>query len=146
MTDMDPGTFRDYVADQVGRYLGSDGEDGAIWNGLPCVILTSVGARSGETRLTPIIRVPVPDSDDWIAVGSMGGAPKSPSWVFNLRADPTAVTLQDGATKRTYVATETAGDERAELWDIAVGVYPEYAEYQERTTRVIPVFRLTPTD
>ncbi len=143
---MDPDRFRDYVADHVRRYLETDGEDGAIWNGLPCVVLTTVGAKSGETRFTPIIRVPVPDSEDWIAVGSMGGAPKSPSWVFNMRADPEAVTLQDRATKRTYRATETDGAERARLWDIAVGIYPEYAEYQAKTSRTIPVFRLTPTD
>ena len=108
--------------------------------------IASAFAKSGETRYTPIIRVPVPDSDDWIAVGSMGGAPKSPAWVFNFRANPDAVTLQDGPTKRSYSARETEGAERAELWDIAVGVYGEYAEYQERTSRTIPVFRLTPTD
>lgn len=143
---MDPETFRDYVADHVRRFLETDGEDGAVWNGIACVLLTSVGAKSGETRTTPIVRVPVPDTDDWIAVGSMGGAPKSPSWVFNLRADPDAVTLQDRATKRSYRATEMQGDERARLWEIAVGVYGEYGEYQKRTSRTIPVFLLTPTD
>lgn len=146
MTDMSPDDFREYVAGHVRRYLETDGEDGAIWNGLPCVVLTSVGARSGETRHTPIIRVPVPDSDDWVAVGSMGGAPKSPSWVFNLRANPDQVTLQDRADKRSYVARETTGAERDELWDLAVSIYPEYAEYQTRTSRTIPVFRLTPAD
>lgn len=143
---MDPESFKQYVARHVERYLATDGEDGADFNGLPCVVLTTVGAKSGETRYSPIIRVKVPDSDDYVAVASMGGQPQNPSWYHNLVAHPDRVTLQDRATKRTYRATETSGDERAALWKVAAEVYPEYDTYQARCERTIPVFRLTPID
>lgn len=146
MTDMDPAAFKEYVAKHVERYLATDGQEGSSLSGKPCVIVTTKGARTGETRYSPVIRVPVPDSDDWIVVGSMGGQPKDPQWCHNIRAHPRDVTLQDMAVKRTYEATETSGDERRELWDVAVSIYPEYDEYQARCERTIPVFRLTPID
>jgi len=146
MTDMDPEVFRRYVANHVQSYLDTDGEEGAIFNGLPCVIITTVGARSGQTRYSPVIRVPVPDSDDYVVVASMGGAPKHPSWYFNLLANPGQVTLQDRAIKRRYEVRVTEGDERDELWRVAAAVYPEYDTYQANTRREIPVVRLTPAD
>jgi len=146
MTDMDPDAFRDYVADHVRSYLETDGEEGAIFNGLPCVVLTTVGARSGETRYSPVIRVSVPESDDYVVVASMGGAPKHPSWYFNLLANPDQVTLQDRATKRRYDVRVTEGPEREQLWKLAASVYPEYDTYQSSTERRIPVVRLTPAD
>ncbi len=146
MTNMDPDTFRDYVANHVRTYLETDGEDGAIFNGLPCVVLTTVGARSGETRYSPVIRVSVPESDDYVVVASMGGAPKHPSWYFNLLAHPDQVTLQDRATKRRYDVRVTEGSEREELWELAASIYPEYEVYQADTERRIPVVRLTPAD
>lgn len=146
MAERDMDTFREYVADHVRRYLATDGDDGAVWNGVPCVLLTTVGARSGEERISPIVRVPVPDTEDYLAVGSMGGAPKHPAWVFNLRANPDRVRLQDRAVVRSYRARETEGAERSELWGVAVDVFDRYAGYQEQTDRTIPVFRLSPTD
>lgn len=146
MTDMDPEAFRRYVANHVQSYLDTDGEEGAIFNGLPCVIVTTVGARSGETRHSPVIRVAVPESDDYVVVASMGGAPKHPAWYFNLLAHPDRVTLQDRAVKRGYHAHVTEGAERDQLWKLAASVYPEYDGYQANTTRQIPVVRLTPTD
>ena len=146
MTDMDPDAFRDYVANHVRTYLETDGEEGAIFNGLPCVVLTTVGARSGETRYSPVIRVSVPGSDDYVVVASMGGAPKHPSWYFNLLAHPDQVTLQDRAVKRRYDVRVAEGSEREELWELAASVYPEYRVYQTRTEREIPVVRLTPAD
>lgn len=146
MTDMDPDAFRDYVANHVRTYLETDGEEGAIFNGLPCVVLTTVGARSGETRYSPVIRVTVPGSDDYVVIASMGGAPKHPSWYFNLLAHPDQVTLQDRAVKRRYDVRVTEGSEREELWELAASAYPEYRVYQTRTEREIPVVRLTPAD
>lgn len=146
MTDMDPDAFRDYVANHVRTYLETDGEEGAIFNGLPCVVLTTVGGRSGETRYSPVIRVSVPGSDDYVVIASMGGAPKHPSWYFNLLAHPDQVTLQDRAVKRRYDVRVTEGSEREELWELAASAYPEYRVYQTRTEREIPVVRLTPAD
>lgn len=146
MTDMDPVAFRQYVANHVQSYLDTDGEEGATFNGLPCVIVTTVGARSGETRHSPVIRVAVPESDDYVVIASMGGAPKHPAWYFNLLAHPDQVTLQDRAVKRSYHARVTEGGERSQLWTLAASVYPEYDTYQAKTTRQIPVVRLTPTD
>ncbi len=145
MTNMDSEVFREYVANHVRSYLETDGEEGAIFNGLPCVIVSTVGARSGETRYSPVIRVRVPESHDYVVVASMGGAPKHPSWYFNLLAHPDQVTLQDRAAKRRYDVRVTEGAEREELWELAASVYPEYETYQANTQRQIPVVRLTPT-
>ncbi len=146
MTDMEPDAFRQYVANHVQSYLDTDGEEGAIFNGVPCVILTTLGAKSGEIRFSPVIRVPIPASEDYVVVASMGGAPRHPAWYFNMTAQPGQVTLQDRAVKRSYRARVAEGDEREQLWSLAVSIYPKYDEYQERTERVIPVLRLTPID
>ena len=108
---------------------------------MPVVIVTSVGVSSGKLRKTPLMRV---EKDGrYLAVGSQGGAPTDPHWVANVRAHPT-VELQDGPQKWEMTARELSGDERAEWWDRAVAVFPNYATYQERTERLIPIFILEP--
>lgn len=149
MVDMEPDEFRRMVDDHVARYVASGGEDGATFNGWPCVVLTTIGARSGLRRHSPIIRVtdPDPSCDDYVAIASMGGAPTHPSWFHNIVAHPDDVELQDRADTHRYRATVLdAGPERDRLWNAAVAVYPPYATYQERTDRVIPVIRLTRSD
>jgi deazaflavin-dependent oxidoreductase (nitroreductase family) len=108
--------------------------------GLPIIVLTSVGARTGKLRKTPLMRVE--HEGEYAVVGSLGGAPKHPVWVYNLRKNP-HVELQDGAEKHDYVARETSGDERDLWWERAVAAFPNYADYQRKTDRVIPVFVLT---
>jgi deazaflavin-dependent oxidoreductase (nitroreductase family) len=105
------------------------------------VIITNRGARSGKLRKTPLMRVE--HDGRYAAVASQGGAPTHPFWYYNFRADP-RVELQDGPVKREFVAREVTGDERSEWWKRAVAAYPPYAEYQERTSREIPVFVLEP--
>ena len=109
--------------------------------GRPVIILTSVGAKSGKIRKTPLMRVE--HDGKYAAVASLGGAPKHPVWYWNIHDDPD-VSLQDGAEVRDYRARELSGDEYAQWWDRAVAAYPPYEEYQQRTERVIPVFVLEP--
>ncbi len=131
----------DRSRDQVEVYESSGGTEGLTLGDtdLPVVILTSVGAKSGKIRKTPLMRV---EHDGvYAVVGSMGGAPKNPVWVYNMRADP-KVALQDGPARAEYVSREIEGDERALWWGRCVAAYPPYAEYQTRTDRLIPVFVL----
>ena len=107
--------------------------------GMPVVVLTSTGARSGKLRKTPLMRVE--HDGDYAVVASKGGAPEHPVWYFNLKADA-HVELQDGPDKTDRVARELAGRERVEWWDRAVAAYPDYADYQTKTDREIPVFVL----
>ena len=132
-----------WVREQVELYESSDGtEGGTLWDtGLPVVILTTRGATSGKIRKVPLMRVE--HEGRYAAVASKGGAPLHPVWYFNLQADP-RVELQDGAVRQDMTAREITGDEKAEWWDRAVAAYPAYAEYQENTDRVIPVFILEP--
>ena len=132
-----------WVREQVELYEGSGGTQGTTLadTGLPVVIITNRGVRSGKVRKTPVMRVE--HDGRYAAVGSQGGAPANPGWVYNFRAHP-EVELQDGPVKRRMVAREVTGDERARWWERAVAAYPPYAEYQQRTTRVIPVFVLEP--
>ena len=110
-------------------------------NGKPVIILTSLGAKSGKLRKTPLMRVE--HDGEYAVVASLGGAPQNPVWYYNLAANP-RVELQDGPVKQDYVAREVSGDEREAWWERAVAAWPDYAEYQKKTTRVIPVFVLTP--
>ena len=135
-----PSTF-DWVADQVSRYEATGGTEGRTINGYPCVVLTTEGAKSGAVRKSPVIRVS--DGERYAAVASLGGSPKNPNWYHNLRANP-LVRLQDGADVQEYRAHLAEGDERARWWDRAVETFPQYAEYQTKTERVIPVFVLEP--
>ncbi len=133
----------DWVREQVELYEGSGGTQGTTLRdtGLPVVVITNRGARSGKLRKTPVMRVE--HDGRYAAVASKGGAPDHPFWYYNFRADP-RVELQDGQRKQEMVAREVTGDERDEWWQRAVAAYPPYAEYQERTTRQIPVFVLEP--
>jgi len=131
-----------WARDQVETYERSGGTAGNEMNGKPVIILTSVGAKSGKLRKIPLMRVE--HDGEYAVVASLGGAPQHPVWYYNLTADP-HVELQDGPTKKDYVAREAQGAERDAWWDRAVAAWPDYAEYQKKTTRVLPVFVLTPT-
>ncbi|HLS33480.1 MAG TPA: nitroreductase family deazaflavin-dependent oxidoreductase, partial [Brevibacterium sp.] len=125
--------------EQVELYERTGGKEGGTLGGRPVVILTSRGAKTGKLRKTPLMRVERDGA--YLVVASMGGAPRHPVWYYNLVADP-RVELQDGAEKWDMVARELDGEERALWWERAVAAFPPYAEYQERTERVIPVFLL----
>ena len=129
------------IAEHVEQYLSTGGEEGGIWEGAPCIVLATVGAKSGKLRRTPLIRVRVDDS--YVVIGSMGGAPTNPNWVHNLRANP-GVTVHDMADSHELVAREATGDEKAELWAAATAVWPDYDAYQAGTERVIPLFVCEP--
>jgi deazaflavin-dependent oxidoreductase (nitroreductase family) len=130
-----------WVRDQVELYEGSGGTEGTTMRGMPVVVLTTVGARSGKLRKTPLMRVE--HDGTYAVVASQGGAPTHPLWYHNLRAHP-RVELQDGTHKGDYLAREVTGEEKAIWWERAVAAYPDYAEYQTRTERQIPVFVLEP--
>ncbi len=129
-----------WVRDQVEEYEGSGGQKANTLRdtGLPVVIVTTRGNKSGKLRKTPLMRVE--SGGEYALVASKGGAPTHPVWYFNLKADPEAVTIQDGAESFDARVVEASGPERSEWWDRAVAAYPPYAEYQEKTDRQIPVF------
>jgi F420H(2)-dependent quinone reductase len=130
-----------WVRDQVEEYESSGGKRGTTLRGVPVVVITSVGASSGNLRKNPVMRV---EHDGvYAAVASHGGAPEHPSWYRNLVDHPLAE-LQDGAAKGDYIAHRTAGEERAVWWRRALDVWPDYAQYQTKTDREIPVFVLEP--
>lgn len=110
-------------------------------NGMPVVVLTTIGAKSGKVRKTPLMRVEHDGS--YAVVASLGGAPKNPVWYYNVVADP-HVTLRDATQVFDLVAREVTGDEKAVWWERAVAAYPDYADYQTKTDREIPVFVLEP--
>ncbi|MEZ0107752.1 deazaflavin-dependent oxidoreductase (nitroreductase family) [Catenulispora sp. EB89] len=132
-----------WVREQVELYESSDGtQGGTLWDtGLPIVVLTTRGAKTGKIRKIPLMRVEY--EGRYAAVASKGGFPQHPVWYFNVAADP-HVELQDGAARLAMTAREVTGEEKAEWWARAVAAYPAYAEYQEKTDRVIPVFILEP--
>lgn len=130
-----------YVRKQVERYEATNGEKGGDMKGRPVIVLTSVGAKTGKLRKTPLMRVE--HGGTYAVVASLGGAPEHPVWYHNLKADP-HVGLQDRATKRDYTAREVSGEERTVWWERAVEAWPDYANYQTKTTRQIPVFVLEP--
>ncbi|MER5469933.1 nitroreductase family deazaflavin-dependent oxidoreductase [Streptomyces sp. NPDC002935] len=133
-----------WVRDQVELYEGSGGTKGTTLmdTGLPVIILTTRGAKSGKIRKTPLMRVEHDGS--YAVVASLGGAPKHPVWYYNVTSDP-RVELQDGAVRKEFTAREITGDEKAQWWERAVAAYPPYADYQKKTDREIPVFVLEPT-
>ncbi|MFI6858589.1 nitroreductase family deazaflavin-dependent oxidoreductase [Streptomyces sp. NPDC050421] len=131
------------VRDQVEQYESSGGTEGGTMRGMPVIILTTVGARSGKIRKTPLMRVE--HNGSYAVVASLGGAPKHPVWYHNLTADPRAE-LQDGPVRRDMTAREVTGEEKALWWQRAVAAYPDYADYQEKTDRQIPVLVLEPVD
>jgi deazaflavin-dependent oxidoreductase (nitroreductase family) len=131
-----------WVRDQVEEYESSGGKRGTTLRGVPVVVITSKGASSGKLRKNPVMRVE--HGGAYAAVASKGGAPAHPAWYRNL-VDHPLVELQDGPSKGDYRAREVSGDERAQWWERAVEVWPDYAEYQTKTDREIPVFVLEPT-
>jgi deazaflavin-dependent oxidoreductase (nitroreductase family) len=132
-----------WARDQVELYESSGGTDGLTLQGRPVVVVTSIGAKTGKIRKTPLMRVEY--GGRYALVASQGGAPTHPVWYHNLIANP-RVDLQDGPVKKEYAAREVSGDERNAWWDRAVEAWPDYASYRERTSRTIPVFVLSPLD
>jgi deazaflavin-dependent oxidoreductase (nitroreductase family) len=130
-----------FVRDQVELYETSGGTEGTTMQDRPVVILTTLGAKSGKLRKTPLMRVERDGS--YAVVASLAGAPKHPVWYHNAVADP-RVELQDGPVRRDMLAREVTGDEKALWWARAVEAFPDYAEYQKKTDREIPVLVLVP--
>ena len=135
---------RDWVREQVELYESSGGTDGTTLRetGLPVIIVNNRGNKTGAVRKTPLMRVK--DGDSYVLVGSQGGAPKNPVWVYNLRADASVEIRDETDLRRMRVREVEDDDERSRLWDIAVAAFPPYAEYQDKTTRKIPVFLAEP--
>lgn len=134
---------RKWVRDQAERYERSGGTKGTTMRGKPVIVVTMLGARTGKIRKTPLMRVE--HDGRYALVASDGGGPKNPVWYHNLRAHP-QVELQDGPVKREMTAREVTGEEKAVWWERAVAEWPDYARYQRRTDRQIPVFLLEPVD
>lgn len=126
---------------QVAVYEGSGGTKGTTANGLPVVVLTTVGRKSGKLRKSPLMKVE--HEGVYAAVASLGGAPKHPLWYHNALAHP-RVEVQDGTQRRDMIAREATGEERAQWWKRAVAAFPPYADYQKKTERQIPVLLLEP--
>lgn len=133
----------DRARKQVEQYETSGGTRGTTLQGMPVVILTTKGAKTGKLRKTPLMRVA--DDGQYAVVASLGGAPKHPVWYYNLKAHP-EVELQDGPNKQEMVAREVTGEEKARWWQLAVDAFPPYAGYQKKTDREIPVFVLSPKE
>ena len=130
----------EWVSTQVEKYEASGGAEAntLLDTGMPVIIVTTKGNKTGKVRKTALMRVE--HNGEYALVASMGGAPKHPVWYHNLKADPEAVGIQDGTEPFDARVRELSGDERAEWWTRAVAAYPPYAEYQQNTERVIPVF------
>jgi deazaflavin-dependent oxidoreductase (nitroreductase family) len=138
--EYEPSTS-DWAREQADKIAESGGADGTELNGMPVILLTTVGAKTGKLRKTPLMRVE--HDGEYAVVASLGGAPKHPVWYYNVAKNP-RVELQDGPVTRDYDAREVTGDEKAAWWERAVAAYPPYADYQKKTDRQIPVFVLTP--
>ncbi len=128
---------------QAERYEASHGEEANDLRGRPIIVLTSIGAKTGKLRKTALMRVE--QGGTYAVVASLGGAPKHPVWYHNLKANP-RVELQDGESRRDFLAREVIGDEKAVWWERAVETWPDYAKYQAKTERQIPVFVLEPVE
>jgi F420H(2)-dependent quinone reductase len=134
---------QDWVRNQVEAYERSAGREANTLRdtGLPIIIVTMRGAKSGKVRKIGLMRVE--HNGQYALIGSKGGAPKNPEWVANLRAHPNEVLIQDGAEPFEVEVREVSGDERQVWWERGVAAYPNYAEYQQKTQRQIPVFVAT---
>uniref|UniRef100_A0AAU3GKP7 Nitroreductase family deazaflavin-dependent oxidoreductase n=1 Tax=Streptomyces sp. NBC_01401 TaxID=2903854 RepID=A0AAU3GKP7_9ACTN len=130
-----------WVREQVELIESSGGTQGTTMRGMPVILLTTRGAKSGKLRKTPLMRVE--HDGEYAVVASLGGAPKHPVWYYNVRADP-EVGLRDGTVSQDMVAREVTGEEKALWWGRAVEAFPDYADYQAKTDREIPVFVLSP--
>jgi deazaflavin-dependent oxidoreductase (nitroreductase family) len=133
----------DWARENAEKYMESGGTEGALMQGKPVILLTTIGAKSGKLRKTPLMRVE--HAGEYAIVASLGGAPKNPVWYYNIKANP-RVELQDGTESHDYEAREVFGDEKAGWWERAVEAWPDYANYQKNTDRPIPVFVLTRVD
>jgi deazaflavin-dependent oxidoreductase (nitroreductase family) len=131
----------DWARENAEKYMESGGTEGTELQGKPVILLSTIGAKTGKLRKTPLMRVE--HNGEYAVVASLGGAPKNPVWYYNLKAHP-RVELQDGSESHDYDAREVFGDEKAAWWDRAVEAWPDYADYQKKTDRQIPVFVLTP--
>lgn len=133
-----------WVREQVDLYEGSGGTKGTtlLDTGLPVILMTHRGNKSGAIRKTPLMRVK--DGENYVLVGSQGGAPKDPAWVHNLRADPHIELRDQTVVRPMHVREIKDAAEKARLWKLAVAAYPPYADYQARTQRKIPVFVAEP--
>jgi deazaflavin-dependent oxidoreductase (nitroreductase family) len=136
--EYEPSTQK-WVRDQVDLIEGSGGAEGNELRGMRVIVLTTVGAKSGKLRKTPLMRVE--HDGAYAAVASLGGAPKNPVWYYNILADP-HVELRDATQTWDMVAREVHGEEKAQWWERAVAAYPDYADYQAKTDREIPLFVL----
>ena len=132
-----------WVTDHIQRYLASNGQDGHIWNGVPTLLLTTTGRRSGKPRTTPLIYCQSGEPPFYIVVASRGGARHHPSWYLNL-ADTPQVRLQVGADCIDATARTASDEEKPALWNLMAEIWPAYNEYQAKTDRVIPVVILEP--
>lgn len=140
--EYEPSTS-DWAREQAEAIEASGGTEKTTLRDMPVILLTSVGRKSGKLRKTPLMRVEHEGS--YAAIASLGGAPKHPVWYWNVKEHP-QVELRDGTAVGDYVAREVSGEERDLWWERAVAAYPDYAEYQTKTDRVIPVFVLDPID
>jgi F420H(2)-dependent quinone reductase len=140
--DYEPGSAG-WARKQAERYEATGGAEAADLRGRPIIVLTSVGAKTGRLRKTALMRVE--HDGAYAVVASMGGAPKHPVWYHNLVRNP-HVELQDGKVRRDYLAREVSGEEKAVWWKRAVEAWPDYARYQQKTARDIPVFVLEPIE
>ncbi|MBX7432886.1 nitroreductase family deazaflavin-dependent oxidoreductase [Mycobacterium sp. Y57] len=138
--DYEPSTL-DWARENAEEYMESGGTRGTELKGRPVILLTTIGAKTGKIRKTPLMRVE--HGGEYAVVASLGGAPKNPVWYHNVKAHP-RVELQDGTTTGDYEAREVFDGERALWWERAVATWPDYADYQTKTDRQIPVFVLTP--
>jgi deazaflavin-dependent oxidoreductase (nitroreductase family) len=138
--EYEPSTS-DWARENAEKYMASGGTDGTELQGKPVILLTTIGAKTGKIRKTPLMRVE--HGGEYAIVASLGGAPKHPVWYHNVKAHP-RVELQDGSETRDYEAREVFGDEKAAWWERAVAAWPDYANYQKKTDRQIPLFVLTP--
>ncbi|BBY97220.1 nitroreductase family deazaflavin-dependent oxidoreductase [Mycolicibacterium fallax] len=138
--EYEPSTL-DWARANAEQIMASGGTEGMAMRGMAVVLLTTVGAKTGKLRKTPLMRVE--HDGEYAVVASLGGAPKHPVWYHNVTAHP-HVELQDGTVTGDYQAREVFGEEKALWWQRAVAAYPDYADYQKKTDRQIPVFVLTP--
>jgi deazaflavin-dependent oxidoreductase (nitroreductase family) len=138
--EYEPSTS-DWARENAEKYMESGGTEGTELQGKPVILLTTVGAKTGRIRKTPLMRVE--NNGEYAIVASLGGAPKHPVWYHNVKANP-RVELQDGTTSGEYEAREVFGDEKSTWWERAVEAWPDYANYQKKTDRQIPVFVLSP--
>jgi deazaflavin-dependent oxidoreductase (nitroreductase family) len=130
-----------WVREQVEKYEASGGKEAGDLRGMPVIVLTTKGAKSGKLRKQALMRVE--HDGKYAAVASLGGSPKNPVWYHNVKATP-LVELQDGEVRKDYTAREVTGEEKAQWWERAVQAFPDYADYQRKTDREIPVFVLEP--